>query len=92
MVSRVDGGAAGCGPVLGLRVVEAELDALFAALVGEFFERVALEGRGGDDVEGSAFESNMAKPSWCLEVMTMYFMPAALASATMSCGVEACRD
>ena len=31
-------GAAGCGPVLGLRVVEAELDALFAALFGEFLE------------------------------------------------------
>ena len=31
-----------------------------------------------------AFESNMAKPSWCLAVMTMYFMPASLASRTHS--------
>ena len=29
-------------------------------------------------------ESNMAKPSWCLEVMTMYFMPASLAVRTHS--------
>ena len=52
MIAASVGGAAGCGPVLSLRVVEAELDALLAALVGEFLERVALEGRGGDDVEG----------------------------------------
>ena len=51
-VSRGVGGAAGVGPVLVLRVVEAELDALLAALFGEFFEGVALEGSGGDDVEG----------------------------------------
>jgi len=31
-----------------------------------------------------ALESNMAKPSWCLAVMTMYFIPAALARATIS--------
>ena len=49
---RRDGGAAGGGPVLRLRVVEAELDALLAALFGEFFEGIALEGRGVDDVEG----------------------------------------
>ena len=46
------GGAAGCGPVLVLRVVEAELDALLAALLGELFEGIAMEGCGGDDVEG----------------------------------------
>ncbi len=46
------GGSAGGGPVLGLRVVEAELDALLAALFGELLERIALEGSGGDDVEG----------------------------------------
>ena len=34
-----------------------------------------------------ALESNMAKPSWCLEVMTMYFMPASLASAHPFVGV-----
>jgi hypothetical protein len=44
--------SAGRGPVLILRVVEAELDALLAALFGELAQRVALEGRGGDDVEG----------------------------------------
>ena len=36
-------------------------------------------------LKGSTLESNMAKPSWCLEVMTMYFMPADFARATMSC-------
>ncbi len=35
-----------------MRVVEAKLDALFAALFGELTERVALEWRGSDDVEG----------------------------------------
>jgi hypothetical protein len=45
-------GAAGCGPILRLRVVEAEFDALFAALFGEFAEWVAFEGSRGDDVEG----------------------------------------
>ena len=44
--------SAGGGPILRLRVVEAEFDALFAALFGEFFEGVAFEGSGGDDVEG----------------------------------------
>jgi hypothetical protein len=83
-----DGGSAGGGPVLILRVVEAELDALLAALFGELAQRVAVEGRGRDDVERVAFESNMAKPSWCLAVMTMYFMPADLASATMSCALK----
>ena len=29
-------------------------------------------------LKGSALEWNMAKPSWCLEVMTMYFIPADL--------------
>lgn len=39
-------------------------------------------------LKGSAFESNIANPSWCLEVMTMYFIPAALAKATMSCALK----
>ena len=30
----------------------------------------------------------MPKPSWCLVVMTMYFMPASLAMRTHSFGVE----
>ena len=34
--------------------------------------------------QSEAFESNMAKPSWCFEVMTMYFMPASLAVRTHS--------
>ena len=28
--------------------------------------------------------SNIAKPSWCLDVMMMYFIPASLASCTMA--------
>ena len=52
VVAGLEGGAAGSGPVLVLRVVEAELDALLAALFGEFVEGVAFEGSGGDDVEG----------------------------------------
>ena len=55
VVAADGGGSAGGGPVLGLRVVEAELDALLAALFGEFFEGVAFEGGGGDDVEGVDF-------------------------------------
>src|SRR5271168_430330 len=47
--------AAGGSPVLVLGVVEAELDALLAALLGELTERVALERRGSDDVEGIRF-------------------------------------
>ena len=30
------------------------------------------------------FESNSAKPSWCLDVITMYFMPASFASWTQA--------
>ena len=37
-----------------------------------------------DVAVGLAFEWNIAKPSWCLEVMTMYFMPASLAMRTHS--------
>ena len=29
---------------------------------------------------------NRAKPSWCFEVITMYFMPASLASAAHASG------
>ena len=50
-----DGGASGGGPILRLGVVEAEFEALFAALFGELFEGVAVEGRGCDDVEGVDF-------------------------------------
>src|SRR5258708_32168061 len=31
---------------------------------------------------------NIAKPSWCFEVMTMYFMPASCASWTHSAGLH----
>jgi hypothetical protein len=30
------------------------------------------------------FDLNSAKPSWCFDVMTMYFMPASFASFTHS--------
>ena len=30
------------------------------------------------------FESNSAKPSWCLDVMMMYFMPASAAVRTQA--------
>jgi hypothetical protein len=32
------------------------------------------------------FEANIANPSWCLEVMTMYFIPASCASWTQASG------
>ena len=34
--------------------------------------------------QSDTFESNIAKPSWCLLVMVMYFIPAALTIATHS--------
>ena len=52
VVAADDGDTAGRGPILRLGVVEAEFDALLAALFGELFEGVALEGCCGDDVEG----------------------------------------
>ena len=47
-----------------------------------------LKGVAATMLKGFALESNMAKPSWCLAVMTMYFMPADLARATMSCALK----
>jgi hypothetical protein len=41
----------GRGPVLILRVIKAELDALPAALGREFLQRIALEGGSLDDIE-----------------------------------------
>ena len=35
-------------------------------------------------LKGSALVANMAKPSWCLAVMTRYFMPASRASFTQA--------
>ncbi len=35
------------------------------------------------------FVPHMAKPSWCLLVIVMYFMPAALASETHSAALNA---
>lgn len=53
IVIAADGcGSSGGGPVLRLGVVEAELDSLLAALLGELLEGIAMEGSGGDDVEG----------------------------------------
>ena len=36
--------------------------------------------------QSDTLESNIAKPSWCLLVIVMYFMPAALASDTHAAG------
>jgi hypothetical protein len=69
-----------------LRVVEEELDALLVALVGQHLEDVLLVGRAVHDVVVGDLESNIAKPSWCLLVIVMYFMPAALARDTHSAG------
>ena len=44
-----------------------------------------LNGVASTMLNALAFESNIAKPSWCLAVITMYFMPAALASDTQAC-------
>src|SRR5258708_8336846 len=35
-----------------------------------------------------AADLNIAKPSWCFEVMTMYFMPAPCSSWTHSSGLS----
>ena len=32
--------------------------------------------------------AHMAKPSWCLLVIVMYFIPARLASATIACALK----
>ena len=42
--------AGGLVPVLRLRVIEAELDVVARAGGGEFLQRIALEGRGVDDI------------------------------------------
>src|ERR1700723_1956291 len=34
-----------------------------------------LKGVAATMLKGSTLESNMAKPSWCFEVMPMYFIP-----------------
>ena len=36
--------------------------------------------------QSDTFESNIAKPSWCLLVIVMYFIPAAFTSATHAAG------
>ena len=38
--------------------------------------------------QSDAWESNMAKPSWCLLVITRYFMPASLARRAPLVGLE----
>jgi hypothetical protein len=52
VVAGLVGRGSGGGPVLILRVVEAEFEALPAALFGQLLEWIAFEGGGGDDVEG----------------------------------------
>ena len=41
-----------------------------------------LNGVASTMLYGLALDLNMAKPSWCFDVMTMYFMPASFASCT----------
>jgi len=43
--------AAGGRPVLVLRVIEAELDALLLTLLREFAKRIAMKGRSGRNIE-----------------------------------------
>ncbi len=43
--------AAGRSPILILRVIEAQLDSLLAALVGKFADGIPFERSAGDDVE-----------------------------------------
>jgi hypothetical protein len=43
-----------------------------------------LNGVAATMLKGSDVESNIANPSWCFAVMTMYFMPACFASATQA--------
>jgi len=88
MVAGLEGAGTGRGPVLILRVVEAELDGLLASLVGQLAQRVAMEGRGGDDVERVRLGVEHGEAVVVLGVMTMYFMPADLARATMSCALK----
>ena len=52
MIAGLVSRATGCSPVLILRVVEAELHPLLLALLGQFADRIAMKGRGGDDIEG----------------------------------------
>ncbi len=47
--------AAGCCPVLVLRIVETELHALFAALLGQLADRIPMEWCGLDDIKGICF-------------------------------------
>ena len=49
------GAASRRGPVLILRIVEAELHALLLAFLGELADRVAMKRCGRDDVEGIGF-------------------------------------
>src|ERR1700690_2198314 len=55
MIAGLVGRAAGCCPVLILRVVEAELHALLAALLGQLADRIPMERCGGDDIKGICF-------------------------------------
>ena len=36
--------------------------------------------------QSEAFEGNIANPSWCLAVITMYFMPACCARSAQASG------
>src|ERR1700679_1830220 len=51
MISRQVRRPAGGGPVLVLRIIEAELEALLLTLLGEFANRIAMERRSGHNIE-----------------------------------------
>ncbi len=83
------GFTAGGGPVLILRVVEAEFDALLFAFSCQFLERVALEGSCGDDVEGVGLGVEHGKAVVVLGGDDNVFHACAdLARATMSCALK----
>ena len=52
------------------------------------FRMSRLNGVASTMLYGLALDLNMAKPSWCLDVMTMYFMPASFASLHPGVRVE----
>src|ERR1700684_1425300 len=51
VVTRLESGAARSGPVLVLRVIESELDALFPALLSQLANWIAVEWRVRDNIE-----------------------------------------
>ena len=56
----------------------------FAHAAASSFRTSRLKGVASTTFHGLAFEPKRAKPSWCFEVMTMYFMPASWARRTQA--------